>query len=110
MLLKTFQILLRICVILNNYIMENKTNITTGDNLIIAGVQYEVKHIETCKDCCLNNSRICGLLDPSISCGEKTHLGFKTVGFNQLKFDQLWLNIKNRNKHKSNNSQILKQV
>ena len=80
--------------------MENKSNIVIGDNLIIAGVQYEVKHIETCKDCCLNNSRICGLIDPSITCGEKTHLGFKTSGYDINKIFEFTKNNRKQYKNK----------
>ncbi len=65
-----------------------ESNISVGDNLQIAGVQYVVKHIESCNDCCLNGSRVCGMLDPAITCGNKTHLGFKTIGFNPT-FNQI---------------------
>lgn len=61
--------------------MEN-VSIKNGDQLQIMGVQYEVVHIESCNDCSLKNSRSCSMLDPAITCGEKTHLGFKPVGFN----------------------------
>lgn len=82
----------------------NYVNIAIGDNLNIAGVQYEVQYISSCKDCCLCNTRQCVMLDPAISCGEKTHLGFKTIGYN---LNQICNNNKNRNKCKSNIKQQL---
>lgn len=56
-------------------------NIKIGDNLQIAGVQYQVINVLSCKECCLFNTRSCGILDPAISCGSKTHLGFQPIGY-----------------------------
>lgn len=80
--------------------MENNS-IKVGDNLIIAGVQYAIKHIETCKDCSLCNTRTCAMLDPAISCGEKTHLGFETVGFGK-NIDTIYQFVKNNRKQYKN--------
>lgn len=58
------------------------TNITQGDVLQICGVAYRAKIISSCNDCCLSNTRACAMLDPAITCGEKSHIGFETIGFN----------------------------
>lgn len=88
--------------------MEN-ISIKVNDILTIAGVQYEVKYIESCNDCCLCNTRQCSMLDPAISCGEKTHLGFKVKGFNINKlFNQLTENQKKYKNINKNNKLICK--
>ena len=82
----------------------DKTNIKINDKLHIAGVDYEVQHILSCNDCCLCNTRQCSMLDPSITCGEKTHLGFKTIGYN---INKIYNNIKiNRKQYKNNKSTL----
>lgn len=84
-------------------------SIKVGDKLHIAGVDYEVQHILSCKDCCLCNTRQCVMLDPAITCGEKTHLGFKTIGYNLKPIFDRCINNRKQYKNKINkNKQICK--
>ena len=82
--------------------MDN-ISIKVGDILNIAGVQYEVQHISSCEDCCLCNTRQCSMLDPAITCGEKTYLGFKTVGYN---LKSIFDHCMNNRKQYKNNPQV----